>query len=487
MEGFLLTAAALLSALVVVLAARLARGRERVRALERESGDLQALGQDVRRLEQEVAFFAAFIRQFTRLSNRLHSRLRIRRVPEVLMEIVVRTFEPEQALVLIRRKPTLAEPEREKQLVVASAHPDPRGIIGTTLSLGKGELGWVAESQRVMDDRDLKQKVPAGGGGGPSTLAGFRADLAAPMVIDQTTIGLIALARPHKKRSHAKDIIRLIAQTGATTLNNAQALSQIKTVADIDPLTGIANKRVLTYRLGELVYEAAQAGDSLAAFLFDIDHFKSYNDQNGHVAGDELLKLLARLVAEEVRADDVFGRFGGEEFLLILRDRGLQEAELVAEKIRLEIESFDFAYGDRQPLGRVTISGGVAVMPLHAGSSTDLVRAADAALYRAKEAGRNRVFTAAAPGTRAAAKVEPTSQEPQDEGDDLREIHGIGPAFEQALNRAGIRRFRQVARFGELGLEAIASHLDIVPERIVRDRWVEQARDLHREKYGERV
>ena len=138
----------------------------------------------------------------------------------------------------------------------------------------------------------------------------------------------------------------------------------------------------------------------------DIDHFKNYNDLNGHLAGDELLKQLTELVLDETRAQDIFGRFGGEEFLLILPGRSSEIAVYVAEEIRQRIESHLFPYGHEQPLGKLTISSGVASKERLVQSSRDLLTAADAALYRAKQSGRNRVlvsqssFTRAKPGSR---------------------------------------------------------------------------------------
>ena len=209
-------------------------------------------------------------------------------------------------------------------------------------------------------------------------------------------MGVVALSRPGKAQARAKAILRLIAQMGAFTLNNMATFVEMKSAADVDPLTGIFNKRVLNYRLGRMLMEAEKSGGQVAIFLFDIDHFKNYNDVNGHVAGDHLLRLLSHLVADNIRADDVFGRFGGEEFLVILPDRSLEEAGRLADMLRQEIEGYQFPYGEWQPLGRLTVSGGVAAFPDHAQNAADLLRAADAALYEAKKAGRNQVRSAGA-------------------------------------------------------------------------------------------
>ena len=125
--------------------------------------------------------------------------------------------------------------------------------------------------------------------------------------------------------------------------------------------------------------------------LLDIDHFKNYNDRNGHPAGDRVLQDLSALVSRSIRTEDVFGRFGGEEFVVVSPNQSLASTYGLAEKLRRTIAEHDFEHGEGQPLGRVSVSGGVASFPGHARDSVDLLRLADEALYRAKHAGRNRI------------------------------------------------------------------------------------------------
>jgi len=150
----------------------------------------------------------------------------------------------------------------------------------------------------------------------------------------------------------------------------------------------------MTQDLAEKILEAQEIHSELSVFLFDIDNFKNYNDVNGHVEGDALLRELAQLVSSEVRDEDIFGRFGGEEFLLILPDTSDAEALVVAEKMRASIAAHAFPFAERQPLGILSVSGGVAAYRIHAHDSTGLLRAADEALYLAKNKGRNRVLVA---------------------------------------------------------------------------------------------
>jgi diguanylate cyclase (GGDEF)-like protein len=167
-----------------------------------------------------------------------------------------------------------------------------------------------------------------------------------------------------------------------------EAVAKLREHANRDGLTGIANRRFFEARLRDEFARWQRYGGNLSVLLFDLDHFKTINDRFGHVVGDTVLRVMASRVAEIVRVQDTFGRFGGEEFALLLPCTGLEEAMQVAEKVRRAIGSAPVdAEGERVP---VTASVGGAAA--HPGASTCeiLVSEADAALYRAKRLGRDR-------------------------------------------------------------------------------------------------
>jgi diguanylate cyclase (GGDEF)-like protein len=233
-------------------------------------------------------------------------------------------------------------------------------------------------------------------GRGDPDLITFQPDLAAPMVHREELLGVIAIRAPRLRQTRGKEVMRLIGQMGGFTLHSLATYMSMKSAVDVDPLTGLFNKRVLNRRLEDMVLEARSSGSPFGIFLFDIDHFKNYNDANGHVAGDRLLQMLSRVARDNARTDDILGRFGGEEFLLIVPGAGQREIASTAHHLRRAIEAFDFPFGNLQPLGRLTVSGGAACFPEDGKDATALLREADAALYRAKRAGRNQVATAAA-------------------------------------------------------------------------------------------
>ncbi|MGQ0751622.1 MAG: sensor domain-containing diguanylate cyclase [Betaproteobacteria bacterium] len=169
-----------------------------------------------------------------------------------------------------------------------------------------------------------------------------------------------------------------------------QALRELGEQVITDPLTKLNNRRYLWDFLGRDLIRARRAVLPVAAILFDIDHFKRFNDTWGHEAGDLVLKSVADVIRQNVRGSDIACRYGGEEFIIVLSEATRTVAVQRAETIRRDIEGMDLALGDK-PLDRVTASFGVALYPTHADNAEALVRAADDALYQAKENGRNRV------------------------------------------------------------------------------------------------
>jgi two-component system, cell cycle response regulator len=173
----------------------------------------------------------------------------------------------------------------------------------------------------------------------------------------------------------------------------AEANSRLAQLAVTDGLTGLYNHRHFHERLSLEVERSQRSGLPLSLLMLDVDHFKQFNDQFGHPAGDEVLRQLARVLADTRRANDVVARYGGEEFAVILVDTAKFTAAKVAERIRERVAGHDFTEA-AQRAGRIGVSIGVATFPDDGSDAEALVRAADAALYTAKRAGRNRVVLA---------------------------------------------------------------------------------------------
>lgn len=166
----------------------------------------------------------------------------------------------------------------------------------------------------------------------------------------------------------------------------AQERSEYERAAMYDGLTGVYNRRWADASIEQL---AAKNG-AFSVVLLDVDHFKRFNDHFGHAAGDFVLTKVAALLTRTLRGTDFVARYGGEEFVLVLPDASAEAAAMVAERVRRALAAVSFEMRDGTDLPPVTISAGVAAHAVGE-SAADLVKRADAALYRAKDTGRNRV------------------------------------------------------------------------------------------------
>jgi diguanylate cyclase (GGDEF)-like protein len=156
-----------------------------------------------------------------------------------------------------------------------------------------------------------------------------------------------------------------------------------------DPLTGLYNYGFFRARRALELERAQLTGDPVALAMFDIDHFKSYNDSHGHQEGNRVLQKVGELLKKTGRRGDVLARYGGEEFVGLLYGATASDGWRFAEAFRSAVATQGFPGESAQPLGRITVSSGVATFPLDAQDDIALIKAADARLYRAKDSGRN--------------------------------------------------------------------------------------------------
>jgi diguanylate cyclase (GGDEF)-like protein len=163
-----------------------------------------------------------------------------------------------------------------------------------------------------------------------------------------------------------------------------------------DPLTGLFNRRFLEETLEREIRRAVRSEQALGLLMLDLDHFKKFNDTYGHEAGDSVLRETALFLAKSVRAEDIVCRFGGEEFVVILPLADLHATQARAERIRSKLRDLTVMHQGRS-LGMITASLGVSALPDHGTARSALLEAADAALYRAKREGRDRVVVAELP------------------------------------------------------------------------------------------
>ncbi|MFW5959695.1 MAG: GGDEF domain-containing protein [Chitinivibrionales bacterium] len=175
------------------------------------------------------------------------------------------------------------------------------------------------------------------------------------------------------------------------TVVNADAYAETASSAIIDELTKSYNRGFLDQELGILFKKARKTGKELSLILLDIDHFKHYNDINGHIKGDIALIQLVSILHGVCRTDTRVARYGGEEFCVILPDVGMKEALKTAENIRLAVNDYKFDREELLPSGKLTVSMGIAKLMDYMEEKIEFLRGADIALYRAKSKGRDRI------------------------------------------------------------------------------------------------
>ena len=217
---------------------------------------------------------------------------------------------------------------------------------------------------------------------------------------------LMAVGRDSYTRAmrlhRARDEVRASEQALEHRLDEIQVLqAQLKDHAERDPLTGLYNRRYLSDAMGRELARMAREGKPLSVMLIDIDHFKAINDSHGHPAGDTCLVRLGDLLRQNTRESDIVCRWGGEEFLIVLPTMPARTAAERADWYRAAFERQAAPWGDAPP--RPTLSIGIAGFPEDGRSAEELVAAADAALYRAKSLGRNRVERAGDAASKRAA------------------------------------------------------------------------------------
>lgn len=200
--------------------------------------------------------------------------------------------------------------------------------------------------------------------------------------------------KPRTLTDYERKTLRLFAQIAGLALQKIKLIEENREMALTDGLTGLNNHRYFHERLQQELSRVRRSNRHLSLLLIDVDYFKKYNDANGHLAGDDVLKRIATLIRKTARAGDVVCRYGGEEFVVILPEANKQQAVSVAERIREAVERESFMGEEVLPAQKITVSIGVASFPEDAQGKDELIKKADDAMYEAKLRGKNCVVAA---------------------------------------------------------------------------------------------
>lgn len=258
----------------------------------------------------------------------------------------------------------------------------PKAIIR---SLRLSRIVYIPDVARRAEKQELPVSVEGKGG----------AFLCLPLRgADRHSVGVITVCR-HTPNFFDRQEIKLldkIARQVALVIERIQLYEHTKALSITDELTGVYNRRYFNGRFDRETQHAKRYNRPLSVVMIDIDHFKNYNDLNGHLMGDDVLRKVARILQSNIRRSDVLARYGGEEFVILLPEISKEKAYQAAEKLRQSVEVAPFEGEDKQPRGTVTISAGLATFPDDAGDPVQLLDLADQALYAAKAGNRNRVI-----------------------------------------------------------------------------------------------
>jgi diguanylate cyclase (GGDEF)-like protein/PAS domain S-box-containing protein len=249
-------------------------------------------------------------------------------------------------------------------------------------ALRRGRTHWVENSNSGLICKHIHHPSPDG-------------YLCIPMMAQSEALGVLHLMQPDNvKMMESKQRLAVtMSEHIAMALSNLRLHETLRSQSIRDPLTGLFNRRFMEESLELEIRRASRNQRPLGMIMIDLDHFKYFNDNFGHEAGDLLLKELGTLLRGNIRGEDIACRYGGEEFTLILPEGTGAITRQRAEFYKDAIQRLDVHYRGL-PLGRITASMGVAIFPDHGRSAKALIEAADKALYRSKSAGRDRVTMA---------------------------------------------------------------------------------------------
>ncbi len=263
------------------------------------------------------------------------------------------------------------------------------------LRLGEGISGGVLKSEKPLVVQNIEEGVfesaPAERNYKTKSFISY------PLTIGGRKIGVLNATDKSSGGNFDEvdlNVLELIGPQVAVALERAEwqeRATEFQLMSITDPLTSLPNRRYLEVRLAEELNRSKRYYYPMSFLMIDIDDFKSYNDLNGHQAGDLALQISAHCLKATLRSADVAARYGGEEFCILLPQTPVHEAKVIGERIRQRVAGTNYPHGKTQTLGSVTISIGVSTFTKEIDTAERIISAADSALYKAKHKGKNRI------------------------------------------------------------------------------------------------
>ena len=383
--------------ILVVLAAVLVVGYRRYReVLARESNQnrmkqqqIGSLTVELKNLRKEYSRKSEIADQFPCIAKKLTEKLPPDAYPAIAVRSVKDFFHAGKVGYFAP-----VEESSDYTLVVGAGFP-PDWLGKVRIHSDEGMLGMALQKKTVIS-RIRSDLSSAGRRSSRPSLEnmGVSPDFVAPVFGVSGTVGVLVVAGCPFPLEEERIYVSMLADLLSMALQNATHLDPSKDGKWVDQLTGVANRLYFQQRFENEIRRTENYRQALALFMFDIDEFKKINDTHGHHAGDVVIKKMAELVKKNTRSSDLVGRYGGDEFMVLIASTTEDQAASFAEHLREKISTTDIAIPGTEVPVRITISGGIAIFPANGQSTTELFQAADAALYESKRQGRNRILLA---------------------------------------------------------------------------------------------
>ena len=290
-------------------------------------------------------------------------------------------FHPTQVIIFKLR------PEEDFLEVVASLQPLPKDVHDWPVIEGKNGCKAVRMGRPFrVNNVSVEPLCP-----GKFVLPEEGSYYCGPLIAGGIIIGAVRLQGEKGFWTPEREsLLESYLSSTASVLSNLQLLQTMREQANIDPLTGLYNRRFCKDYAVKLMAMARRKDTPLGFLILDLDHFKNINDVYGHEVGDRILKQFAKTITQSMRETNLTARLGGEEFVVVLPDTGAKACQVVAERIRNAVAHMNMPQVNEKPLPNITVSLGIAVYPDHGATLEEMLQASDRALYESKRAGRNR-------------------------------------------------------------------------------------------------
>jgi len=320
------------------------------------------------------------------ISKALHLSIAVEDIFSGILHIVGKTLQIDDFCIMLFD-------EDRQELVMRACYPDADNLSNVRFKTGEGVSGTVAKTGEpaLVQDVSLEPKF--------MFYKGAKTDIGAFMCVpligrygDILGVLNIHKGKPNSLTDHDTMFFREVGEQIAVTIERALIYEKTKEASIHDDLTGLYNRKYFFEYLETELARGSRHGKCFSILMVDIDHFKNFNDKNGHLKGDDALKQTARLLVNTLRCSDVVARYGGEEFVCLLPETSKNIAVVASEKLRKVVEGSAYVGGENQPGGRLTITIGVSTWPDDARVAAELVDYADKALYLGKSRGRNMVI-----------------------------------------------------------------------------------------------